>query len=200
MAKRRLLPDEARSDFLTVCRFSAGQLQALAELFSSEESIPPFEQSFFEKVAERLHLDDGKARSALSLAVFLQNLGQSAKAAGLQPTDFTDEIRISIGELADPAERQALFAAFDHNRSIWESLVSPKPARVRALKIRQLSQATQRTVDEFRTICQLRPLFEDTADGHEAIAGHVLTVLMELTLISTKGTKETLVFDLRGCL
>lgn len=192
MGKRRLLPDEARSDFLAVCRFSTEQLQALEELFSSGESVPPYEAAFFEKVAERLHLDTAGTRSALFVAGFLQELEER----GFDSDEVVKHLRDTIDASAAPEEKAALLAGFDRHSSIWTALTSPKPARIRQQKIRQLSQATQRTADEFRTICQLRPLFEKSADGHEAISGHVLTVLMEVTLISSKGAKETLVFDL----
>ncbi len=192
MGKRRLLPDDARQDFFTVCRFSTEQLQSLVELFSSGESVPPYEPAFFEKVAERLHLDAAGTRSALFVAGFLQQLEEK----GFDSDEVVKNLRDTIDAAAAPEEKGALLAGFDQHLSIWTALTSPQPARIREQKIRQLSQATQRTADEFRTICQLRPLFEHGTGGQEAITGQVLTVLMELTLVSTKGAKETLVFDL----
>lgn len=83
-----------------------------------------------------------------------------------------------------------LLVTFDAKRSVLEPLLSPKPARVKARKVRYLTYGVEPTVDSFRTICELRPVFE-RQEGKETIVGYASVVVLEVELSDAKGEEQT---------
>ena len=106
-------------------------------------------------------------------------------------SELVDDIRDFLENLLPKVDKQSVLEQFDQNRELILSLVTPKPARMRALKIRGLMAGPEPHVHSFRTICQLRPLFEGP-ENDETIIGLVPMILLEIESADVDGDTNTL--------
>jgi hypothetical protein len=173
--KHLILPKSASRDVRSLLRLDTDQLRALRHLFATPESIPPTSTGFIQKVAEQLHLDTPGAKSIVVVCQFLLTVVEEGHPA----SEIVDDIREFVAQ-ADPAEERDVVTTLDSKRNLLESLLTPAPERSRALKIRYLREIHP-MVDSFRTVCELRPVF-DRIGHREQIVGYVPTILLEATL------------------
>lgn len=192
MARLLRLPKRALDDVVALVSLDTNQLHALDELFSTKESAALDSESFIDKVTEKLGIDDARALSVLAVTSFVLRMLSSGASA----SQAVDELREFVEENADDQQRETLVASIDANRPVLESLATAKPERLRGIKIRKLAEEPEHKAESFRTICQLRPLFEGPKE-HEQIVGLVPTVLMELKLARSDDNRtETITFNL----
>jgi hypothetical protein len=183
------LPTEALSDAMALVGLSQTQLLALEQLLSTEESLQPVEPSFIEKVSESLGIDERKCRQVVPISLFLLGTKGSAE-------EVVGDLRRLLEEEKDSDLKARALAQLDTNRKALESVCTKKPERTLAIKIRNLRDKPEPTAESFRTICQLRPLFEGAENQEDDIVGLVPSILVEIELSMANGEDETVTFSL----
>lgn len=194
MVKRVSLPSEAFDDIRTLICLSTEQLRTLDELFSNAESAFPLRASFINQVAENLKVGLDDARSVVVVCHFLLRHSDAQDDKEFV-TGLLGDIREFLENSVPDEEQQSLLSQFDEKRGILESLASPKPAPLRERKIRRLESGPEPHVDDVRTVCQLRPLFEGQ-EREEFIAGLVPTILLEIETTISDGDSRTFAFSM----
>jgi len=187
---RLVLPKTAFNDIRLLLTLDEGQLRALSECFATAESIAIRKPEFIKNVSERIGLDMQKTGTLLMVCSFLLSVADE----GTNPEEIVNNLREFVTQYA-PTEDKEILAAPDKMRQGLISLLTPKPARIRAVKVEYLAHGPHPTVDSFRTICDLRPVFERT-DGKEAIVGYVPTILLEAKVSDLNGEQETVLLYL----
>lgn len=194
MVKRMILPSEALDDVCTLLRLSSEQLKALDELFTKGESASPLRAEFVNRVAESLQVNIEDARSVVMVCSFLLRRSEAK-----DDEDFVTDLLVDFREFLENSlpddERQTVLAKFDGNREIFKSLATPKPAPLRVEKIRRLQSGPEQHIHSFRTVCQLRPLFEGP-ENDERIVGLVPMILLEIECADADGDCSTLAFSM----
>lgn len=194
MVKRVILPSEALDDVRTLIQLSNVQLSVLDQLFSKGESAFPLRASFINEVAEQLKVNIDDARSVVVVCHFLLRK-TDANEGDEYVTDLLADFREFLENSVDGEERQSLLAKFDENREVLASLAAPKPEPLRVKKIRRLERGPEPYIQEIRTICQLRPLFEG-AESDESIAGLIPTLVLEIEAKDGDGDSKTFAFSM----
>jgi hypothetical protein len=185
-----ILPKSAFKDVKSLLRLEEDKLRVLGELFGTSASIAPRSPEFIREVSERLHLETPTVESIILVCQFLLTVVEE----GNPPQEILNDVREFIAQYASPEERDIL-PAMDHKRKVLESLLTPKPERSRALKVAYLANGPHPTVDSFRTVCELRPVFE-CPQGRESIVGLVPTILMEVKLSDMDGEGRKVLLQL----
>lgn len=193
MVKRLILPPDALDDFRTLLQLSSGQLKALEDLFSRGESATALRATFVNQVAETLQINIEDARSVTVVCSFLLSGADEDDADSV--VELLDDLREFLENSLPDNDKQPVLDKFDQNREVLLSLATPKPARMRAQKIRGLLAGPEPHVHSFRTICQLRPLFEGP-DNDETIVGLVPMILFEIESADADGDPNTLSFSM----
>src|SRR5579859_4606315 len=101
-------------------------------------------QDFVQKVADRLRLDLEAASSVALVGQFLLTVVED----GHQPDEIIEDVRQFLEQY--PEER-GLLTSLDARRNALVAMVTQKPDRARALKVRYL-QTVHPTVESFRTV------------------------------------------------
>ena len=109
--------------------------------------------------------------------------------------DLLHDLRQFLEDYVPEDDQQAVLTNFDENHEILKSLTTPKPAPLRVKKIRSLQSGPEQHVHAFRTICQLRPLFEGP-ENDEKIDGLVPMILLEIESGDADGVPSTLAFSM----
>ncbi len=182
------LPTEALSDVMALVSLTQEQLLAFDRLLSMGESLLPIEPSFVEKISESLGIDEKKCRQVLPISLYLLGTKGSAE-------EVVGDLRRLLEEENDLELKAKALAQLDANHEALESLCTEKPERARAKKIRKLRDRPEPCAESFRTICQLRPLFEGS-ENQEDIVGLVPSILVEIKLNSVNDEEETISFSL----
>ncbi len=171
------LPPQAVKDIASLISLDQTQLESLIEAFGTDDSVPPHSQSFIEQLSDRLGIGEDTIPGICAASSFLLHLGEMGNDSA---SEIVDTVKASILRATeDEAEKNELERKIDENRELLESLATPTPAWRRHQKIRTLVEGPERSAEGFRTICQLRPLF-DGPEGDEAIEGLVPVILMEI--------------------
>ncbi|MEX0702015.1 MAG: hypothetical protein WD069_07960 [Planctomycetales bacterium] len=196
MAKRLVFPIAASADVLALVRLTPQQLRQLVELFSTADSAHPLRAEFINSIAETLRLPVSDARSVVAvLHCLLIPRDDSQHPDPAYARDLIDDLREFVDQQAPDDVKAALLTSLDTNRTLFESLATPKPLRVRALKVRRLASGPEPMLDSVRTLCQLRPLFEGEAHN-EDIAGVVPSILLQFETTDQDGDAKTFAFGL----
>jgi hypothetical protein len=172
MPKHLVLPKSAFRDVRLLLRLDEEKLRALDALFATSESISPSSAGFIQKVGDRLHLETSAVQSIVLVCQFLLAVVEQ----GHPPQEIVDDVSEFVAQNAQNDEKD-LVASVDAKRKALESLLTPKPARSKALKVHYLSEFHP-TVAAFRTVCELRPVFE-RIEGREEIVSYVPLVALE---------------------
>lgn len=193
MPRHLFLPKQSLKDVRTLLRLDEDKLRALEQLLGTEESINPRDHGFVQKVAEQLRLEPEVATSVSLVGQFLLTVVEEGQ--GNPPDEVIDDVRYFLEQNA--GEDKTLLASFDAKRKLLVSLVTPKPERSRALKVRYLLNIFP-TVASFRTVCELRPVFwRSDGDGErDDIVGFVPAVLLEVKQSDVDGNESQQVLHL----
>ncbi len=187
------LPPQAFKDIASLISLDQTQLESLIKAFGTPDSVPPRSQSFIEQLSERLGIGEDTAPGIYAASLFLLSLGEMDNDS---TSEIVDTVKASIlGATEDKIERDELERKIGENRELLESLATPTPAWRRHRKIRTLVKGPERSAEGFRTICQLRPLFEGP-EGDEAIEGLVPVILMEIETSSSDDDCKSITFAL----
>ena len=171
------LPPQAIRDIASLISLDRTQIAALVEAFRTPDSVPPLSQAFIEQLSERLGVSEDKVSGIYAASLFFLRLGEMDNDP---PSEVVDAVRAAILAAKEgEAEGDTLQRKLDENRELLEALVTPSPTWRRHRKIQTLVEGPERSAEGFRTICQLRPLFEGP-EGDEAIEGLVPVILMEI--------------------
>jgi hypothetical protein len=180
-----ILPKTALDDVAALVQLHGQQLRALADCFASPESVSATSPEFIQRVSDRLKIGSEKAEMVVLVCQFLLTVVED----GNPVREVLDDVRGYIGKNDSSADK-TLVSTFDARRSDLESLLAPKPERSRALKVRYLAEVFP-TVDSFRTVCELRPVFEGSS-GQETIVGYVSVVLLEVKVSDSHEEESTI--------
>jgi hypothetical protein len=187
---RLILPKTAFKDVRSFLRLEEEKLRVLDELFGTPASIAPRSPEFIREVAKRLRLDISTTEAVVLVCQFLLTVAEE----GNPPEGILNDLREFVAQHASPEEKDVV-AAPDQKRQALVSLLTPKPERTRALKVEYLAHGPHPTVDSFRTVCELRPVFE-CPEGRETIVGYVPTVLLEVKVSDIEGQGKTVLLYL----
>ena len=190
MPRHVILPKNAFKDVKSLIRLEGDKVRALDELFATSASISPSRPEFVRRVSDQLRIEVPTAESVVLVCQFLLTVVEE----GHPPAEILNDVREFVVQYASPEEKDVV-AALDQKRSLLESLLTPKPERSRALKVEYLTHGLQHTADSFRTVCELRPVFE-CPEGQEAIVGYVPTIIMEVKLSDAEGDGRTVLLQL----
>ena len=180
------LPKEALRDIRVLIGLDARKLTTLRELFGSPESVPPIPPSFLREAADRLQLDPAAARSVVVAGQVLLSWTER----GAPTAEILEALRDFAIQNIPSGELQGVLAQFDANRAALQLLLTPQPGRVTIQKLRYLTHGLEPTVDSFRTICELRPVFE-YQEGRENIVGYASIIALEAKLSNVAGEQQT---------
>jgi hypothetical protein len=187
MARHLFLPKQSIKDIRALLRLEEEKLRTLEQLFSTGESIEPSDPNFLQKVADQLRIDSDTAASVVLVTQFLLTVVEEGRPAD----EILDDVRYFVDQYADD---KTLTMALENRRRVLLSLLTPKPARSRAQKVKYL-RSIYPTAESFRTVCELRPVF-DKAGGKEEIVGYVPTILLEVKQSDADGETSQLVLHL----
>lgn len=190
MPRHLILPKSAFNDIKAVLRLEEVKLRTLGDLFGTPASLTPHSPEFIREVAKQLQLDTPTVESVVLVCQFLLSVVEE----GNPPSEIVNDVRDFVSQYAMPEDRDVL-SALDAKRKALESVLTPKPERARALKVRYLAHGPHPTVDSFRTVCELRPVFE-CPQGQETIVGYVPTVLMEVKVSDADGEERKILLHL----
>jgi hypothetical protein len=185
-----MLPKTAFKDVKSVLRLEVEKLRALDALFATSASISPSRPEFIRRVSEKLTLDSLTAASVVLVCQFLLTVAEGGHA----PAEILDDVREFVAQFSSPEERDVV-AWLDQKRVSLISLLTPKPDRTRAQKVEYLSHGPKPTVDSFRTVCELRPVFE-CLEERETIVGYVPTILLEVKVSDAEGEVKSVLLQL----
>lgn len=190
MPRHLSLPESAFEDVEALLRLSGEKTQILAELFGSAESITPRKSDFIQKLTARLEVDEATAESVSLVCQFLLTVVER----GHPPDEILQDVREFVAKYAQGDEKTEILKAFDNKRVVLEDLLTPKPARSRALKVDFLSHGLHSVADSFRSVCELRPVFE-CPEGRESIVGLVPVILLTVSLSDPSEGEKTILFQ-----
>lgn len=174
----------------SLLRLGGERLRVLADLFGTSRSAPAHGDEFVHEMAQRLGLDRPTAESIALVCQFLLTVVESGHAPG----DILRDVRDFVTENAPEGDTDTL-VFLDRNSQVLEDLLTPKPARSRALKVRFLSHGLHPVAESFRSVCELRPVFECPNDK-EAIVGFVPVVLLSVSISDSSGDLQPLLFQM----
>jgi hypothetical protein len=179
------LPKQSLKDVRALLKLDEAQIRALDELLGTGESVSLERPSFAQKVADRLHLDQDAASSVTLVGQFLLTVVEE----GHSPDEIIDDVRQFLDQYP---EEKTLVTSLDVKRKALVAMLTQKPERARALKVRYL-QTVSPIVESFRSVCELRPVFKrNDSGGEEEIVGYVPTVQLRMTQVDADGD-ETLI-------
>jgi hypothetical protein len=183
------LPKSAFRDVRQLLQLDEEKLRALDALFGTSESISPSSPGFIQKVGNRLHLETSAVQSIVLVCRFLLTVVEE----GHPPREIVDDVREFVSQNA-PNDEKDLIASVDAKRKVLESLLTPKPARSKALKVHYLSEFHP-TVGSFRTVCELRPVFE-CIEGSEEIVNYIPVVALEAKFDDSEDSERRVILYL----
>jgi hypothetical protein len=184
--KHLILPKSALHDVALLTRLDEDKLRALSEVFVSADSAPPSSPELVERVARGLALKTDAARAIVVVCQFLLTL---VEQRGISPAEVLDDIREFVSQ-----HDADLVGVIDAKRPALERLFTPSPERTRAIKVQSLT-VLHPMVESFRTVCELRPVFERLGQ-EETIVGYVPIILLEATIAGKEGEENKVLLQL----
>jgi hypothetical protein len=179
-------PKSALPDFSEFLRLTADQFKELSDRFDAPESVVAYGE-FVNRIANELGVPTGTARAVARVGTFLL----SAIDQGTQPDSVVDDVRCFLTEMS--GAESDLAAAVDAKRGPILAFLKRKPRRERAIKIEYLKSGPHPSATSFRTVCDLRPLFNEEGN---AVEGLIPTLFLEIKTEDQDGEIETQVIHL----
>lgn len=175
MPKHLILPADAFEDFQCLLGLKREQLGALVELFATADSVTSSRPELAERVSERLGVTFESAQNIVFVATFLLSVVEDGRPA----EEVLKDVEAFVARRGTPAATELIGSISEH-RSLFLSLLTPSSERLRAQKVQYLEKLRPKA-KSFRTVCELRPVFE-TRGGDEEITGliPVVSVVVEL--------------------
>lgn len=169
-------PAEALPDIRELLRLSVDQLMTLSELLNSKEAAPPVDQSFEDRARETLAIDANCAEAVVRISLILQGTNLNHEKALKVVEDFGQLIRRE-----KPTDQDDLLKQIQEKHDFLINVLIRKPVISREIQRRHIASGTQPALESFRTLVQLRPLFERDDKG-KAIGIECLIPAMTLEL------------------
>lgn len=177
MFRRIQFPSEAVVDILAVTKLDAEQLDLLNGFLNSAAAVEPVDTSFLETVASELEISEEVAGQVLRVGVVLKRLNLDYEVSREILEDMVDAIR----QHAEETDRESALRSITEHRDQYLTLIARSEARARVLRRRMIQQGTQPTIEEIRTLVQLRPLFsEDDSECPVGIECLIPAMTLEL--------------------
>jgi len=187
MTRKLVLPKESLDDIRTLVVLTQRKLETLRSLLGTGDSITFQDPDFVQKVSEELELDSEVAGSVVLVSQFLLTVAEG----GVEPDEILSDVRSFL--LQNARDDEELIGKFESNYDYLKSLLMPQPGRSLARKIQYLSRI-QPTADSFRTVCELRPVFDSNDDEH--IVGYVPIILLQMKQSGSDDEENMTVFNL----
>ena len=179
-------PKSALADIRTFVGLSDNQLEKVSASFDAPTAESAYGQ-FIDEIRTTLGLSSEDARSVSRVGSFLL----AAIDQGVQADTIVDDLHASVVDLEGADD--PLAATINAKRAALLRFLGPKPRRARATKIRYLKSGPHPSATSFRTVCDLRPLFDEA--GAE-IEGLVPTLFLEVKTEDPDGEEDTHVIHL----
>lgn len=189
MPRHLTLPQTAYEDVRALLRLDREKLCVLGELFGTRESITPRKGEFIQDLTGRLDLDVPTAESIALVCQFLLTVVERGHPAG----EILQDVREFVSRYATEEDAD-IIATLDSKRQLLEDLLTPKAARSRALKVEFLSHGLHTVAESFRSVCELRPVFE-CPEGTTSIVGLVPVIFLTASLSDPSGGSSTACFQ-----
>ena len=170
-----IFPKEALDDICRVVGLSHDELEKLVAIFSRKEAAFPFRTGFIHQVAEALGVGTDDARIAVVVCEYV--LIRPTQDEDTDIDEHLQGLRLYLDEHLEDEDKLEILNQFDAIQPSLASLCKPKPEPVRAKKTYQLAHGPEPRITSFRTVSQLRPLFEG---DDEEIVGLVPVILLEV--------------------
>jgi hypothetical protein len=183
------LPSSAYDDVKSLVALDDEKLRLLTDILGNPASISMPSEQVVESVADKLQLDIATVESVVLVCQFLLTVVEE----GTPAQAVVDDVRAFIARQAKGEDRD-LLAALEKRRKLLETLV-PSAERLRAQKVKYLEHGLYGTVDSFRTVCELRPVFE-RPNNKEAIVGFVSTIFLEIKSSDQDGDERQVLLQL----
>lgn len=177
-------PSDALPDIRALVHLSVDQLVTLANLLDTKEAAPPVDQEFEDHVREKLQVTSETAEAVVRISLILQGTNLDSEKAVKVVEDFKQLIG-----LEKPDDQDNLINAITEKHEALINVVTRKPAIARELQRRHIASGTQPALESFRTLVQLRPLFERNEKG-EPIGIECLIPAMTLELKYERDDRE----------
>lgn len=182
-----ILPKSAINDVKLLLSLDVDTLRKLEEFFSKAESVKSRAAELAKEFSDHSGLDPQTVETAIMVCqYFLSVVGDGAK-----PEEIVNQLVAFVARNA-PEDKQFL-VTIDRKRQTLVSLLTPKPAMRRAMKVEYLAHGPQPTIDSFQTVCDVRPVFE-TVEGKEEIVGYVPTILLQAKISDLNGENRQTIF------
>lgn len=185
MGKSLNIPNGAFSDFQVLGDLRLEQLRRLIRLFSSPESATPLQFDFLRRVSEEVELSPSDTRSLVLVVDFLLDL---VEESGFEPKELFADVRSFLEERAEGGTLKNFTGLEEH----FVHLFSPQDGRKLAKKIAVLSKGPHDRATGFRSICDLRPVFNDE---QSEIVGYVESLMLEVNLESSSESEKNVYFS-----
>ena len=179
-------PKSALADIKVFLGLSPDKLKQLSALFDAPGPIVSY-GAFVEKIRKDLDLSVDEARAVVRVGDFFL----TATEQDVEGEVLLKDLRSFIEEA--PAQEGALRQAIDEKQAALLEFVGPKPQRARASKIQYLKAGPHPSATSFRTVCDLRPLFDE--DG-KRIEGLIPTLFLQIKTEDQDREEETQVIHL----
>ncbi|AMV23173.1 hypothetical protein VT84_02095 [Gemmata sp. SH-PL17] len=176
MPRHLILPKDAFEDFRSLLALRSEQLEALVSFFATAESVTSVGADAAERIAAKLGIDYEAARNIVFVCTFLLSVVEDGRPA----EEVLLDVKAFTTEYIDQNDKQ-LLGNFDKYRPLYLSLLTPTTERLRAQKVQYLEDLRPK-VTSFRTVCELRPVFE-TRESEEQITGliPIVSLVVEMT-------------------
>jgi len=176
VAKHLILPEDAFDDFKVLLSLDREPLGSLVSIFATADTVTTARSELSDQVSERLGVEYESAKSIVFVTTFLL----SVVGDGAPPSEVLRDIEVFVAKRGTP-ESQELLLRIANQRELFLSLLTPTAERLRAQKVQYLEKLRPQATS-FRTVCELRPVFESRGDAEE-ITGliPVVSLVVELT-------------------
>jgi hypothetical protein len=158
------LPDDAIKDVAILASLSQDRLSALRGYLDSTEFRPRY--GFYVKVADLLGISD---EAAANFCTFINHVNTQRMKLRREVASIPAELESFLSRVASAGksqdEAQRLIGFVRANRTLIANLFADLPERDFSAKVRGLETGPLPHLHAFRTFCDVRPVFDDKADG-----------------------------------
>ena len=183
-----IIPDEAIDDFTTFYTLPRPVLEAMADRLSN--GIYNLNEMIIDIINDTGVKDDD-AFSALAVICYLN---AAVEERNIPPEDLMSEV-LGRMEGADVHQdrMQAVLESAESNKDLFLRMLSENVRRPIEEKKTQLERGIHNIAVDFRSICDIRPVFDEPA---ERIESHVVVMLLDVTVEDENQEQEHIVISM----
>jgi len=183
---RLYIPEDGIGDIRTLLSLSDAQINQLSSLLDSD-LITESSNALLDRLSDALQCRASVCATAWSVARYVGSQKKTQKIADDDLiAQLVDEVKTSAPDLAEQISSR---------RSLLLALFAPKPEADRHRKIHRLTWGPEKAAKVFRTVCDLRPVF----DGErKVILTSIPVTLLVVDYTDEGGDEQTIVLQLNN--